>query len=318
MPREASEDTEAFVTEVCWHYFVNEMTQAEVAKAMDVTRLRVNQAIQRARASGIVKVQIESPFITRLEQQEALRTALGLDRAVIAPTDPSNYDYHRPVGAALAALMSERLRAANWRLLGVSWGLTLDAAIRRMHAQSHPDLEVVSILGGTAQGATFNSFAIASGFAGALGATYSILTAPIYLSEGIDRDLFLSQYALSEHFAKFADLDAVLLTCSNVSQKSFLVSHGLPKELTPEALIEAGAIGDVLGQFLDKDGNSISPDVDDRTVGMPLNLVRKVPEKIMAAAGPHKVEIIRAACRIGLVNTLVTDDVTAGLLLNSE
>ena len=74
----------------------------------------------------------------------------------------------------------------------------------------------------------------------------------------------------------------------------------------------------LLGQFLDKDGNSISPDVDDRTVGMPLNLVRKVPEKIMAAAGPHKVEIIRAACRIGLVNTLVTDDVTAGLLLNSE
>ncbi len=315
VPRETSEDTEAFVTEVCWHYFVNEMTQAEVARAMDVTRLRVNQAIQHARASGLVKIQIESPFITRLEQQEELGTALGLDRVVIALTDPSNYDYHRPVGAALAALISERLRTAGWRSLGVSWGLTLDAAIQKIHAQSNPDLEVVSILGGTAQGSTFNSFAIASGFANALGATYSILTAPIYLSEGIDRDLFLSQYALKEHFAKFASLDAVLLTCSNVSEKSFLVSHGLPKELTPDDLIKSGAIGDVLGQFLDSHGQSVSPDVDDRTIGMPLDLVRQIPERIMAAAGPHKVEIIRAACRRGLVTTLVTDDLTADLLL---
>ena len=204
---------------------------------------------------------------------------------------------------------------AKWRSLGVSWGLTLDAAIRKIPAQSHPDLEVVSILGGTAQGSTFNSFAIASGFANALGATYSILTAPIYLSEGIDRDLFLSQYALSEHFAKFTTLDAVLLTCSNVSEKSFLVSHGLPKELTPDDLTEAGAIGDVLGQFLDGDGQSVSPDVDDRTIGMPLDMVREIPERIMAAAGPHKVEIIRAACRRGLVTTLVTDDLTAELLL---
>jgi DNA-binding transcriptional regulator LsrR (DeoR family) len=109
-----------------------------------------------------------------------------------------------------------------------------------------------------------------------------------------------------------------LLTCSNVSEKSFLVSNGLPKEVTPTALIEAGAIGDVLGQFLDKDGNSVSKDVDERTIGMPLEMVMKVPEKIMAAAGPHKIDIIRAACRRGLVDTLVTDDLSARLLLNGQ
>lgn len=313
--REPIEDSEAFITEVCWHYYVNEMTQAEIAGVMNVTRLRVNQAIQRAKSMGIVKVSIESPFAMRIETQEKLSAALGIERAIVSPADTSEYDYHRSVGAALAALLAERLRVADWRSFGVSWGLTLDSAIRKMPRQSHPNLEVVSILGGTAQGSTFNSFGIASGFADALGAHYSILTAPIYLSEGIDRDLFLSQYALSEHFKKFENLDAVLLTCSNVSHKSFLVSHGLPKEMSPESLTEAGAIGDVLGQFLDKDGNSVSRGVDERTIGMPLDQVKDVPEKIMAAAGPHKVDIIRAACLRGLVDTLVTDDVTAELLL---
>ncbi len=318
MAREANEENDAFVTEICWHYYVNEMTQAEIARLMNVTRLRVNQAIQRAKSLGFVKIHIESPFLPRIEMQEDLKAFLGLKRAIVGPANDAAYDYHRSVGAALAALLTERLASGDWRSLGVSWGLTLDSAIRKLSRQSHPGLEVVSILGGTAKGSTLNSFGIASGFANVLGARYSVLTAPIYLSEGIDRELFLSQYALKEHFDKFASLDAVLLTCSNVSEKSFLVEHGLPQELTPNALIEAGAIGDVLGQFLDRDGHSVSGEIDSRKVGMPLNEVIQVPEKIMAAAGPHKVDIIKAACRRGLVDTLVTDDTTAKLILDTK
>jgi len=317
LPREVIEDSDAFITEVCWHYYVDEMTQAEIAKKMGVTRLRVNQAIQRAKASGLVKISIESPFLARTKIQEELKDALGITRTAVCPVNPGQYDFHRSVGTALAAYILERLRVASWKSFGVSWGLTLDSAIRKIPRQSNPDLEVVSILGGTAKGSTFNSFGIASGFAGVLGAHYSILTAPIYLSQGIDRDLFLSQPPLKEHFDKFETLDAVLLTCSDVSSKSFLVSNGMPSEMSPEALIKAGAIGDVLGTFLDKDGNTIPSEFDSRTIGMPLDQVKSVPEKIMAAAGAHKIEIIQAACRRGLVDTLVTDDLTAKLLLEA-
>ncbi len=317
LPREQFEESDAFVTEICWHYFVNEMTQAEIARQLNVTRLRVNQAIQRAKSQGFVKIHIESPFLPRIELQENLKKSLGLKRTVVSPSNEADYDYHKSVGAALAELLTERLATGDWTSLGVSWGLTLDSAIRKVSRQSHPGLEVVSILGGTARGSTLNSFGIASGFANILGAQYSVLTAPIYLSEGIDRDMFLSQYALKDHFEKFASLDAVLLTCSNVSDKSFLVEHGLPQGMTPEALIDAGAIGDVLGQFLDRDGHSVSAQIDSRTVGMPLDKVIEIPEKIMAAAGPHKVDIIKAACQRGFVDTLVTDDTTARLLLEA-
>lgn len=317
MAREPTEDSEAFIVEVCWHYYIAGKTQAEVAKYLGATRLRVNQAIQKAKSLRIVQVQIDSPFVMRVQMQHDLELAFGLKKALVVPVDRANYDFNAPVGAGLAAHLSDRIRVGKWRSFGVSWGLTLDSAIRKVTRQSYPDLEVVSILGGTSQGSSFNSFGIASGFAAALEARYSLLTAPIYLSEGIDRDLFLSQTMLKEHFQKFDTLDAVLLTCSNVSSKSFLVSHGLPKEMTTDRLIEAGAIGDVLGHFLDKDGNSVSQEIDARTIGMPLESVKKVPEKIMAAAGPHKVEIIRAAINRGLVDTLVTDEPTAEQLLKS-
>lgn len=316
MAREPIEDSDAFVTEVCWHYYINGNTQAEVAKTLGVTRLRVNQAIQRAKAQGIVHIQIDSPSLPRIEMQQQVVERYGIKRALVVPAKRDDYDYHGAVGAALASHITERLRVAEWQSVGVSWGMTLETAIQHLERQSRPGLEVVSALGGTPHGRRFNSFGIASGLAEILGARYSILTAPIYLPEGIDPALFLSQDVLQEHFEKLENLDAVILTCSNTSEKSFLIAHGLPKEISTEALVEAGAIGDVLGHFLDADGNSVSAAIDARTIGMTLDAVLKVPEKIMAAAGPHKVQIIRAALRKGLVDTLVTDDVTAELLLD--
>lgn len=317
MPREAIEDGDAFICEVCWHYYMNEMTQAAIAAQMGVTRLRVNQAIQKARARGMVRIEIDSPTLPRIETQEALRRELGISMAIVAPANRHDYNYHTAVGAALASLLVESLRREEWRRLGVSWGLTIENAVRRLPPMSHPELEVVSMLGGTTRGASFNSFSIASSLAERFGAKYSLLAAPVYLSEGVDRAAFLGQAIFEEHFAKLEALDAAILTASDVSPHSFLVANGLPSEVTPQMLMEAGAIGDVLGRFLDKDGKPIRHPIDARAIGVAIETVARIPCKILAAAGPHKVEIIRAAAKAGLIDTLVTDDVTADLLIGA-
>ncbi len=316
MPKDATNDSDAFVTEVCWHYYINEMTQAEIAEAMGVTRLRVNQAIQHAKQSGMVKVQIESPFLPRLDLQDELQRRFGLEDAFVAPAGSDPYDYHRPVGAALASYLTARIKTRSWKKIGVSWGMTLEAAIHRMAQQSHPELEILSMMGGTSHGAQFNTFGIASGFAERLGAQYSLLAAPVFLSEGVDLALFLSQALFQTHFAKFRELDAAILTASNLSSLSYLISTGLPDDINAADLIAAGVVGDVVGRFLDKDGNVVSNALDGRTIGIDLATLRAVPDRILAAAGHHKVEIILATLRRGIANSLVTDDVTARLLLD--
>ncbi|WP_299845131.1 sugar-binding transcriptional regulator [uncultured Jannaschia sp.] len=318
MAFDASDAEDVFVSEVCWHYYVNEMTQVEVARVMGVTRLRVNQAIRKARAGGMVRVQIDSPFIQRIGLQEEVKARFGIPKALIAPARSDPYDYHAPVGAALAAYLTERIGPSGWRTIGVSWGMTLESAARRLMPQNHPDLEIVSMLGGTTKGASFNTFGIASGFAAALGASYSLLAAPIYLAAGVDRDAFLGQEIFADHFSKLGQLDAAIMTASDVSPRSFLVANGLPRDVTPEELTAAGAVGDVLGRFLDSEGRAIDHPIDTRAVAIEAADVARTPEKILAAAGPHKVAILRAAIRRGLVDTLITDDVTARLLLDAE
>lgn len=306
-----------FVSKVCWHYYINEMTQAEIAELLGVTRLRVNQAIQRAKALGMVKVHIESPFLSQLELQERLRERFGLSEVLVAASNPGSGDFHTPTGAALANYLLENLHDKNWKRIGVSWGMTLKRAIEKMTQQSCPDIDVISMLGGTAKGETFNTFGIASGFAERLKASYSLLVAPIFLSAGVDRDAFLAQDVFVEHFAKLESLDAAILTASNVSEHSYLISSGLPSGVTQKELIACGAAGDLVGRFIDSDGNDVASQLSGRTIGISLDVLKAVPVKILAAAGEHKVGIIRAGIKRGLVDTLITDDVTAGLLLEA-
>jgi DNA-binding transcriptional regulator LsrR (DeoR family) len=312
MPLEGLDDSDAFVSEVCWHYYVNEMTQAEVAAALGATRLRVNQAIQKAKSLGMIKVHLESPFLARIELQQRLQERLGIARALVAPARRDDYDYHVPAGAALASYMEAKLRARQWTSVGVSWGQTLQSAIDRLPRQAHPQLEIVSMIGGASTGASFNSFGIASGFAGRLGSKYSLLAAPIYLPEGVDREAFLSVF--QAHFGKCRALDAAILVAGDLSSRSYLIASGLPEGFRPGELAAMGAVGDVLGRFLDAEGNDVPHPLAERTVGVGLEALGAIPEKILAAAGPHKVAIIRAAARRGLVDTLITDDVTAELL----
>lgn len=316
MSNETSSEADAFTAEVCWHYYVNELTQAEIAKYLGATRLRVNQAIQRARALGMVKIEIESPFLPRLELQDRLQERFGLTRAQVAPAHPRLYDYHAPTGAALASYMSGRLRSGDWRRIGVSWGMTLQCAIDRLLPHSLPELEVISMLGGASRGEAFNAFGIASGFAGRLGARYSLLAAPIFLSPALDRAAFLSQDGFAEHFDKFTRLDAAILTASDISDRSYLIQTGLPAGVSEAELTGAGAIGDVVGRFLDEAGQVVSNQLDGCTIGIELEVLRQVPERVLAAAGPHKTAIIRAVLSAGIANVLITDDLTARLLLD--
>jgi DNA-binding transcriptional regulator LsrR (DeoR family) len=318
MPQDGRDESEALVSEVCWHYYVNEMTQADVAKTLGITRLRVNQAIQRAKSLGMVKVQIESPFLSRVELQEELKKKLGVEKAVVAPANREAYDYHVPVGAALASYLTESLNSNPWKLIGVSWGMTLQSAIQKLPQQSRPDIEIVSMNGGTTTGASFNSFGVASGFAERFGASYSLLAAPIFLSKNVDRDVFLAPEIFGDHFRKCEKLDAAILVAGDLSDRSYLISTGLPKDVSPKDLAAHGAVGDMLGRFLDADGNDIAHPLNERTIGIEIDALKSIPQKILAAAGRHKVGIIRAVMKRGLVNTLITDDVTAELLLENS
>jgi len=82
------------------------------------------------------------------------------------------------------------------------------------------------------------------------------------------------------------------------------------------ALGEAGAVGDILGRFVTRDGRIALPSLDRRTIGLPLEELRAKALTVGVVAGAGRGPIALAALRVGCVRILVTDEATASWVLD--
>ena len=203
-------------------------------------------------------------------------------------------------------------------LFGMAWGNTLNLATDYMTAPNRPDLEVVSVMGGLTRGSALNSFEITTRLANLCSARHSYFTAPLYAGSAESRKILLRQDVFKEVLDKIRSADAIAVAVGDMSKRSLLVSDGLPSDAPVEALIAAGAVGDVLGYVLDARGRPIRHPINQRVLGVELEDLRRIPNVILAAGGRHKVPIIRAVLGLGLVDTLVTDDDTAQAVMEAQ
>jgi lsr operon transcriptional repressor len=82
-----------------------------------------------------------------------------------------------------------------------------------------------------------------------------------------------------------------------------------PQEL--EILQKQGGVGDLLGQFYDKDGNLLNISFHNRLIAVGLENLKNMQHVIGIAGGEHKVEAIKGALRGGYLHSLITDEKTA-------
>ncbi len=310
------DEEERFLVRLAWACEIEGMTQAGAAARFGVTRLRVNQALGEARRRGIIRVVINSPYSACAEAEMKLVDSFGLDHASVAPNVADAGMVQYMVGTALGLHLSDILADAHMHRFGMSWGNTLNFATRAVRGVNRPDLEIISVMGGLTRGSDLNIFEITTRLANHCMAQHSYLTAPLYASSHESAAVLGEQEVFREVIDKIRGVNALAMAAGDMSSRSMLVRDGLPSGVLREDLLAAGAVGDVLGYFLNAEGKPVDHPVNNRVIGIELDDLRAIPNVILAAGGRHKVPIIRAALAAGWTNTLVTDEDTASLLLS--
>jgi len=108
---------------------------------------------------------------------------------------------------------------------------------------------------------------------------------------------------------------AYLFSAGQADEGSAHVDSGY---LTPDQvaeLVRKGAVGDVVGRFIDSAGQIVDPALDERTFGIPLEQLRSAKTAIAVIGGPRKHAIARSVVLSGLCTVLITDEDTARSLL---
>ena len=60
---EITNDERQLMARVAWLYFVEEMTQGDIASHLGVTRYKVNRTLAEGRRSGLVQISIDSELV---------------------------------------------------------------------------------------------------------------------------------------------------------------------------------------------------------------------------------------------------------------
>ncbi|MCX7365285.1 MAG: sugar-binding transcriptional regulator [Alphaproteobacteria bacterium] len=310
-----ADEDEQLRVRVAWLYFMEGLTQADIAARLGITRLRANRLLGEARESGLVTIRVNSPLAGCVELERELVRGAGLKDAVVVPTPDDPEQVTAAIGRATAEYLARHLGENRVRGIGVGWGATLRETIRHLRSANLSELSVNSMMGGLTHGLELNTFEIAGEFARRINGQCNYLAAPIYAGSPRSRDTILEQDVFRETFQRLATNDVALMSVGDLSRRSLLIRYGLPRDVTVESLRACGAVGDIMGTFLDASGKPVKHAVNRRVIALPVDRLRDIATVIVASGGLNKTAILAAALRARLCSVVVVDEATARAVL---
>lgn len=299
-------------TRAAWLYFVEGMTQEQIARHLGLNRIRVNRMLATARESGLVQVRINSGLSRCIELETILRGQYGLRETFVVPSpiDPENV--RRMVAHEGGRLLSDRL--GENMAVAVGWGRTLRQSLQSMERRPIAGLEVVSLTGGLTRGSVMNSYETALRLADMFGAECCYIAGPAFTDSESTRDMLMNQPMLVDAFEHARKADIAYISVGGLDMETSMAKLGLIGAADVESLNRAGAVGDILGYFIDENGEIVDHPLNRRVLALPPADLASIPSVILVTGGEQRFRAVRAALRKGFVHTLVTDERTAELL----
>ena len=66
-------------------YYMEELTQADIAQRLGLSTAKVNRLLQQARELGYVNISIRTPFQQLFDLEARLKAVFGLQEAIVIP-----------------------------------------------------------------------------------------------------------------------------------------------------------------------------------------------------------------------------------------
>lgn len=301
---------------IAWMYYVEGLTQGEIADALGIGRVTVIRNINEAIRQHEVRIWITGHVAECLELEKSLKAAFGLVDCIVVPEPSTPNAVNKAIGAAAGMYVTDQLK--NNTCIGVGWGATLLESLQTLAHRHWENMEVVSLLGGIVQARQFNPSEFAWQFSKLIGADCYLLAAPAVVDSPKTRRALIERCGLDAVLERSAKMDMALLSVGNMASQSTAFRMGFLSEAERRALQAKGAVGDMLYNFFDIEGRLVKHPVNDRVMSMPIERLRSVARRVLISGGADKVAAILGGLRLVKANVLITNEATAAALLQAK
>lgn len=287
-------------------YYIDKISQTAIAKKLKMSRPTISRLLQLAQDNNIVQITINNPFEEVSDLPKQLAAKYGLKKVLIADQVGSSYNsILDQIGQVCANYLGSIVQDND--IIGLTWGNTMAAIARFLQPSTKKNVQTV-YLKGTVSNSTHNNYSsiITQRFNAAFHTQTEILPVPVIFDNQKTRDLVLQDQFIKRIIQQGKDAQIALFTVGTTRPDAMLFQLGYFTDQQTDYL-EQHAVGDILSQFITKDGKIAAPQIAERTVSLPLENLKQKRKSILVAGGIEKVPAIHAALTGHYANVLITD-----------
>lgn len=308
MKKENQEASLAKIVLVANMYYRNGFSQQQISEMLQISRPWVSKLLTKATELGVVEIRVNSSIGEDRELSDQLRSKYDLAYAsVIAAGD--NYNDNPAISASnyfLSQLKPDMV-------VGIGWGKSISRMIANMPDIRIPGIKIVPLGGGfgtsTDTMANYSAIQIAE----KTGGTTTLLHAPALCASVEEYEAIASNPAFSEIQVLVERADIFLVGIGELENTE---QNGVFSADQIQDLKNAGAVGDIVLNFINSVGKKVETEMTQRIVSSDIVKVSRCGKQIIALAeGLEKIHVIRAALEGKLITALITSKETAQALL---
>lgn len=293
------------------HYEMH-YSQIEIAAKEGISKSSVSRILKSAMDMGIIEVRIRDSGYMDSELEDALLARFPLlKRAVIVPDmvgDPQIL--MQDVCAALADDLPRYIK--NNSVFGVTWGHGLAVLANQLPKIKRKGVSVIQLTGGFSR-AIFESGAldVLKKFVDCVGGAGYQIPAPAMVDQPFIVEALKQDSQIHEILEMAKVCQTAVFSVGNLERPSIVYEMGLIGDAEYRDFSKRGAVGDCCSHFIKANGELFDEAIDARVVGVSLETIKKIPNKLVLSVGKAKAEITAATMRGGLVDSLYIDAPTA-------
>ena len=298
-------------------YYLQNMTQQEIADTIGVSRPTITRLLDDAKTQGLIEIKLNIAEDIDVKISNQIRKRLGIKEVIVVDTHEKEEELILEKTARMAAEYLSGVIKDN-DVIGISWGSTMNAVVNAMEPRRIENLKVVQLAGGMGEpNSQFDGSSVAFNLAAHLSGSCHCIFGPAILSNE-HRVKELEQVPAVHQVMELASKANIYLTgIGAIDEYSSLSRAGYLSESERKALVKEGAAAHLLARILKKDGSELT-EFNQRVLAIPLNWLKGNNLSIGVAATARKAGAVCASARGGYLDVLIIDKSCAQAILDGN
>ena len=263
---------EELVARVAWCYYHDGLTQNDIGERLGLPRLKISRLLEKGRQSGVIRVQINSRYEALNTPPMNTRLGIGAAQSLMGILQPG-------------------------QLLAVGFGEATMSCLQHLSGFiGSQQVRLVTLSGGVGPYMTGIGQLDAA-------CSVSIIPAPLRVSSAEVAEILRRESSVRDVILAATAADAAVVGIGAIDQRrdATILRSGYISEGEQLMYARKGAVGDILGYFLQADGRPVE--------GL------EIHRELLGAGGEEKAQAIYAALIGKRINGLVTEETTARAVL---